>query len=110
MDERPVSQQLMTDAFVRRASLLFGASDPATIDPEADVIGPGDYVVGDHVLDSMDLVELLLAVEEDLSIPMVEIVEERAASTLSDMARAALDHASPVAARQFCERWSLTAR
>jgi acyl carrier protein len=95
----------MTEAIAARAARLFGLSDPGSVDVEATVSDPEALVLGDRLLDSMDLVELLLVIEEDLAVPMVELIEEANADTLAAVAGVALAHAPAGSCARFCDRW-----
>jgi hypothetical protein len=45
--------------------------DPAAIDCDASFFAPTGFYVGEHVLDSLDIVEMIVALEVDLNVDIV---------------------------------------
>jgi acyl carrier protein len=60
-------------AIVRRLSQLLDASlDASAVDCHASFFEPTGYFFGGHVLDSLDIVEMIVALEVDFGISIVE--------------------------------------
>ena len=47
------------------------ALDPAAVDCQASFFAPAGFYMGDHVLDSLDIVEMIVALEVDFKVSIV---------------------------------------
>jgi acyl carrier protein len=67
------STRSLEQAVARRVAYLHGdgAVDPAAIDCDASFFAPTGFYVGEHVLDSLDIVEMIVALEVDFNTDIV---------------------------------------
>jgi acyl carrier protein len=63
-------------------------------------------VLGPHRLDSLDVIEALVAVEAELGVLIVDREELIAAATLEGLAGLLLARADRQAIERFCEKWA----
>jgi hypothetical protein len=62
-------------------------------------------VIGGRQCDSLDLIEALVALEQDLGVLLLDRVELTGAGTLEGIAGLFIAKADRVAVERFCERW-----
>jgi hypothetical protein len=97
----------VASAVVRRACVMFGVdSGSVVIDTTRNFFSLDGFELGDHAFDSMDLVELLITLGDELDIPLIELTEDGDAHTLADVAAIIAASASTEVVAAFCARWS----
>jgi hypothetical protein len=65
----------------------------------------GRLVIGGRQFDSLDLIEALVALEQDLGVLILDRVELARAATLEGIARLFIAKADRAAVERFCGRW-----
>jgi hypothetical protein len=64
-------------------------------------------MLGTQTIDSLDLIEAMVSIDEDLGVLMLDRAELRAAGTLQGIAELVLAKADSGAVEHFCEKWAL---
>jgi acyl carrier protein len=72
-DELAVSSAALEQAIARRVAHLHDGESiaPAAIDCEASFFATTGFCIGPHVLDSLDIVEMLTALEVDFNVDII---------------------------------------
>lgn len=65
----------------------------------------GMLMIGGHKLDSLDLIEALVELEQELGVPILDRAELARAATLEGVARLFIARADPAAVERFCAQW-----
>lgn len=100
-DERRIAVALL-----RRIESVLGLSHlPADVVSEP-MQRDGATVIGPHVLDSLDVIEALVAVQQDIGVSLLDRVDLAEAGSLLGLARLASAKADPAALHRFCAAWS----
>jgi len=95
-------------AIVRRLSHLHSWEplDVATVDCHASFFAPTGFFLGDHVLDSLDIVDILVALQLDFNINIMDtysVTEYDSIAKLSLLVEQIVEHAGRAA---FESEWS----
>lgn len=89
-----------------RIAALFGVP-PGTLDWPADRNFLQETISADgRELDSLDLVEMLTAIEDDLEVSLLDVNDVDEVSTLSEVASLLVGTADPARLDTFIERWT----
>jgi acyl carrier protein len=89
-------------ALVRRH---FGLGEEVLVDPERSFFSSDAVSVGDRSLDSIDLVELLVTVEEETDVPVIDMVDREGIDSLRGVAAALVREADAATIEGFCTQW-----
>lgn len=80
---------------VQAAEILDVPVDEAEIDLTANLYAPKGFRLGDRVLDSQELFEMVVTLEEETGVPLLEVLGVRQETGLIDLARLVADRADP---------------
>jgi hypothetical protein len=101
-----VASDRLAQAIVTRAAGLFSVAnkfDPAVLDLQ--LLGGEAIEIGGHVLDSLDFVELMVALQEDLDVSLLDIEDMEQVGTLRGLAQLIVESGPTARLAEFCERW-----
>lgn len=95
-------------AIVRRLGLLHHEAgvDEASVDRHASFFAPAGFSLGDFVLDSLDIVEIIVTVEVDFGVDLVEAHDITTFDSISKLCALLERIAQPVARAEFERLWS----
>jgi hypothetical protein len=95
-------------AVVRRLGLLHDevALDEASVDRHASFFSPTGFSVGDHLLDSLDIVELIVTVEVDFGVELVEAHDIAMFDSISKLCALLERTTKPAVLTEFERLWS----
>ena len=95
------------EALGMRACAVFGISaDVSEVDPEGDLFswdGAGGH---GGMIDSLAIVEFLMAVGDELDLEVIDLVDEADIRTLRQLGQVVDERAAPDALARFHERWA----
>lgn len=93
-------------ALLRRveAVLHLPYSPPETVE-QPMFVGNRSFL-GSHAIDSLDLIEAMVAVDEDLGVLLLDRVALREAASLEGIAELVLKRADRQAVERFCVAWA----
>jgi hypothetical protein len=103
----PASSNLQK-TIVRRLGLLHqdGDLDEASVDCQASFFAPTGFSLGDRVLDSLDIVEIVVTVEVDFGVELVETHDIATFDSISKLCALLEQIAQPAARAEFERLWS----
>jgi hypothetical protein len=95
-------------AIIRRLGLLHqeGDLDEASVDCHASFFAPTGFSLGDRVLDSLDIVEIIVTVEVDFGVDLVEAHDIATFDSISKLCALLERVAQPAARAEFERLWS----
>ena len=93
-------------ALLRRseAVLQLPYSDPNVI--RRPLFDGGRPMLASRPIDSLDLIEVMVAIDDDLGVLVLDRVELRGAGTLAGLAELIRARADPLAVERFCAQWA----
>lgn len=93
-------------AILNRGIALLGL-DPSLVAEQISYSeeSAGGSDLSDLAVDSMNLAELLVTLEDDLDVSLFDLDELGSATSLVDLAELLLEHCSPSVLTKFCDRW-----
>jgi len=92
---------------LRYAAEVLGVPADAAADLRALVATPWDDLsVGGFLLDSLDLVDVLVAAGEEIGIDLPGLVEEQRLGCMLDLAGAVAERSDSAAVALFCAAWT----
>jgi acyl carrier protein len=104
----PIATDDIVRALVGRVVQLFGLTVHADrIDADAAFIGQDAVSIGGHELDSMDLLEILVTLEDELGVELIDDIDVDQLSTLRAFAEHAGRAAPAEALADFVDRWTI---
>jgi predicted short-subunit dehydrogenase-like oxidoreductase (DUF2520 family) len=93
-------------ALLRRAEAVLRLPyNPPDVAQRPLFVGRGSFL-GAHAIDSLDLIELIVAIEEDVGALMLDRVELTRARSLAGIAELVLERADRQAVERFCAAWA----
>jgi acyl carrier protein len=94
-------------ALVQRicAQLAYEPGPGETIDPGTSFFSVEGFRIGKFELNSMDLVEMIVTLEEEFEIPILEGRDIREIDTIEKLSRFIASNASDGRVEEFCKRW-----
>jgi hypothetical protein len=97
----------LEDAIVRRLARLHDAEhlDLATVDRDASFFAPTGFALGERVLDSLDLVEMIVTFEVDFRVQIVEDHDVRQFDSISKLTRLLMQIAQQADRAEFQRSW-----
>lgn len=97
----------LESALVRRLWLLHDEGDPdeATVDRQASFFAPTGFSLGGRVLDSLDIVEIIVTVEVDFAVDLVEAHDIAAFDSIAKLSALLERIAQPAARAEFQRLW-----
>jgi hypothetical protein len=107
-DSAPQVYDVGTAFIGHAADVLMEEVDPAAIDRSASFLGDHPIAIGSRLLDSLDLVHLFAAVDEELGVAVLDVDDVQEVDSLDKVSRHLLAHADPARLRAYCERWTAT--
>ena len=98
-------------AIVRRLGRLHDELfDVDAVDLEASFFAPTGFYLGERVLDSLDIVEMIVALEVDFSVSIVESHEVARYDSIAKLTVLLEEVAGPLECASFARAWDATAR
>jgi acyl carrier protein len=94
-------------AIVRRVCTHLG-HEPApdeVIDHDASFFAPEGFALGDRELDSVDFVEMIVAIEDDLGVSILDAADVENIDSIQKLAAFAEASADTTRLNAFCEQW-----
>lgn len=108
MTTSSISTDDIVRALVGRVVQLFGLTvDIGTVHADAGFIGEEVISIGGHDFDSMDLLEMLVTLEDELGVALIDDVDVDRLGTLRAFAEHAGRHTPPERLAEFVERWAI---
>ncbi|HZM81224.1 MAG TPA: hypothetical protein VFC19_36320 [Candidatus Limnocylindrales bacterium] len=77
------------------AEILDVPVDEGEVDLTASLYGPNGFRLGDRVLDSQELFEMVVTLEEETGVPLLDALGVQPQASLIDLARLVADRADP---------------
>jgi hypothetical protein len=107
MPSTTASTGVLQRAIVRRLSQLHDGEtvDIAIVDCDASFFAPTGFYIGDRVLDSLDIVEMIVTLEVDFGIGIVESYDVTQFDSIEKLSRLLEAIAPPVERAAFESRW-----
>ncbi|MFL5913887.1 MAG: acyl carrier protein [Gaiellaceae bacterium] len=95
-------------ALVQRicARLAYEPGPGEKIDPARSFFSVDGFRIGEFELNSMDLVEMIVTLEEDFEIPILESNDLREIDTIEKLSTFIASNASASRVEGFCKTWS----
>ncbi|MFL5911046.1 MAG: acyl carrier protein [Gaiellaceae bacterium] len=100
-------QTRLEAAIVRRVCVHLG-HEPApgeAIDHEASFFAADGFRLGDRELDSIDFVEMIVAIEDDLGVSILDAADVENIDSIQKLAAFAEASAATTRLNAFCEQW-----
>jgi len=105
-DPPPTVDELAT-ALVMHAGAIFAEDvDPAIIDRSASFFGDEPLVIGGRALDSLDLVHVFTAIEDDLGVALLDLDDVRDIASVELVAHHLAVRVEPSRLRAYLRRWA----
>jgi len=107
-DELAVSSAALEQAMARRVAHLHDgeAIMPAAIDCDASFFTATGFCIGPHVLDSLDIVEMLTALEVDFNIDIITSYDVHRYDSIAKLTSLLKRIVDPSELAAFEDRWS----
>ena len=102
-----MSNDLLAAAIANRIGALFQVEDDTWPPAMDDILFvPGQDILAAHQLDSVDLLELVLMLEEELGVRLSHRDDLGEAASLRGLADYVAARANGVSIQRFCRRWA----
>jgi hypothetical protein len=92
-------------ALIGRACVVFGVASADHVDSGTNLYSWDGFATR-ATIDSLAVVEFLMAAGEELDVPLLEILDEGEIDTLGQLARLIEERAAPSSLDCFRERWA----
>ena len=102
----PPSSKLQVALIHRMGDYLGQSVDPDSVDCAQSFFDQSGFALGNYVLDSLTLAELMLTLEEDLDIEIVGDEELGRLGCVSAVADTLTERADPASLALFEEKWA----
>ncbi len=108
MTTSPIATNDIVRALVGRVVQLFGLTvDVDVIEADAEFMGDDVISIGGHTFDSMDLLEILVTLEDELGVPIIEEIDVDELGTLRAFAERAGQQSPHEQLAAFVQRWTI---
>jgi acyl carrier protein len=104
----PIATDDIVRALVGRVVQLFGLTvDIDVVEGDAEFMGDDVLSIGGHTFDSMDLLEILVTLEDELGVALIDDIDLDGLGTLRSFAERAGTQSPPEQLAAFVQRWTI---
>ena len=101
-----VTERDIALALIMHVAAIFSESvDLTAVDLSASFLGEDRFVLGRRTLDSLDLVEVFTAVEDELGSELFDVEDIDEIASLDRIGHHLLRRADPARLQAYCRRW-----